>query len=63
MGFTLPITLHYNTLNIGEKKNKLKELGTVMMQLGEFPTEEELKTMIAEVDQVKDKDWANFIDL
>ena len=34
-----------------------------MMQLGEFPTEEELKTMIAEVDQVKDKDWANFIDL
>ena len=27
-----------------------------MMQLGEFPTEEELKTMIAEVDQVKDKD-------
>ena len=30
-----------------------QELGTVMMQLGEFPTEDELKNMVAEVDQVK----------
>ena len=30
----------------------VKELGTVMMRLNEFPTESELKVMIAEVDQV-----------
>ena len=30
-----------------------QELGTVMMQLGEFPTEDELKNMVAEVDQVR----------
>jgi len=30
-----------------------KELGTVMMRLNEFPTESELKVMIAEVDQDK----------
>ena len=29
----------------------------MMVQLGEYPTEAELKTMVAEVDQVNDNDW------
>ena len=30
-----------------------EELGTVMRRLGEYPTEEELRVMVAEVDQVR----------
>ena len=30
-----------------------------MVQLGEYPTEEELRTMVAEVDQVIDNSWHN----
>ena len=30
----------------------IKELGTVMLRLGDNPTDEELRVMVAEVDQV-----------
>ena len=39
--------------NNGDGHINTQELGMVMQRLGEFPTEEELKSMVAEVDQVK----------
>ena len=46
---------HWEIFTGKERKSKkvFQELGTVMMQLGEYPTEQELKTMVAEVDQVE----------
>ena len=35
------------------QSEQYQELGTVMRRLGDNPTEEELKVMVAEVDQVQ----------
>jgi hypothetical protein len=47
--YLVRLSLKLNVFNI---TFPLKELGTVMMRLNEFPTEDELKVMVAEVDQV-----------
>ncbi len=47
--YLVRLSLKLNVFNI---TFLLTELGTVMMRLNEFPTEDELKVMVAEVDQV-----------
>ena len=41
----------------------VQELGTVMRRLGDFPTDDELRVMVAQVDQVKDFTVCNIIQV